>query len=431
MDHRSHPPPQGNATDRPGGPRRLVRCCLAALALLVVASPLTGETDLELTLDELRTLTDVLGHVQRDYVDETDDRQLLEDAIRGMLTSLDPHTAYLNREEYAELEADTSGRYGGIGIEVEWRDEQLSVVNVTVGGPAERAGVRANEVIRAVGVVHITRNTYSEAIRMVRGEPGSAVTITVSAADGTESRTLTLTREVISVASVEGRLLEDQYAYLKIISFQTDTAVAAETELERIASEVGGTLSGLVLDLRGNPGGVLNAAVDIADLFLERGLIVTTRGRRDESRVSYSAAPSDQLRGAPIVVLVDDGTASASEILAGALQDHRRAYVLGETTFGKGSVQTVLPLRNGGAIKLTTSRYFTPSGRSIQAEGIHPDIDLSQRIAEADPPEPAPGLAAETGLADQWEDDLADRDYPLYRALAVLKGVQLLGRRQE
>ena len=356
-------------------PLRWLFSCL----LLFAAGAAGQESGMPLTLEELRTFADVLGHVQRDYVDETSDRKLLEDAIRGMLAKLDPHTTYLSRREFAELEADTSGRYGGIGIEVEWRGEHLTVVKLVPGGPADRAGLGLGDVVQAVEGIPVTTASSLAAIRRVRGEPGTPVRLTIIEGGSGAVRDLTLDREIIEVASVEGRLLEEHYAYLKIISFQTDTAVSTRHELERLAVAADGSIKGLVLDLRGNPGGVLNAAVAMADLFLERGLIVSTRGRDEDSLINYSASPNDQLGGAPIAVLVDDGTASASEIVAGALQDHGRAYVLGETTFGKGSVQTVLPLRNGGAIKLTTSRYFTPSGRSIQAEGIHPDIDLSSR----------------------------------------------------
>ncbi len=404
------------------------------LLLITLGVGAAGEEDtLELTLDDMRTFADVLGHVQRDYVDETSDRQLLEDAIRGMLANLDPHTAYLNREQFADLEADTSGRYGGIGIEVEWRGDDLTVVKIVAGGPADRAGVVAGETIRAVDEAAVSRSDPDAVIHRVRGEPGTAVTLTLAAPGEADPRQVSITRELIAVASVEGRLLEDRYAYLKIISFQTHTAEAVGDELDRIEALAAEPLEGLVLDLRANPGGVLNAAVEIADLFLERGLIVTTQGRREGSLMSYNAAPEDRLRGAPIAVLVDEGTASASEILAGALQDHGRAYVLGQTTFGKGSVQTVLPLRNGGAIKLTTSRYYTPSGRSIQTEGIRPDIDLSGRLAgnATEASAPTADLAAETGLSGQRERELSDRDYPLYRALAVLKGVQILGKLEQ
>ena len=330
------------------------------------------DDELSLTLRQMRTLTDVLGHLQRDYVEETRDSELLEKAIRGMVEGLDRHTLYLDREEYARLEDDTRGRYGGIGVEVDWRDSQLHIVGVTAGGPADGAGVKPGDVILAVAGQVLSQSRAQDALSYVRGRPGTEVTLTISR-DGVD-RDVTLVRETIRITSVYGNLLEGDIAYLKINQFQTRSGDNALEQLDALSAQVEGPLRGLVLDLRGNPGGVLTAAVSLTDLFLESGLIVSTRGRRDDRAAEYSAEPGDLLAGAPIVVLVDSSSASASEIVAGALQDHGRAVIMGETTYGKGSVQTVLPLRNGGAIKLTTSLYYTPSGRSIQDGGIEPDV---------------------------------------------------------
>lgn len=363
--------------------RWISRLLLAALLALLPALTLadaeseTGEDELALTLREMRTLTDVLGHLQRDYVEETRDSQLLENAIRGMLEGLDKHTVYLDREEYARLEDDTRGRYGGIGVEVDWRDGTLQIVGVTDGGPADQAGVAVGDVVLAVAGEAVSPDRANTALDQVRGRPGTEVTLTISR-DGVD-REVTMVREVIRITSVYSNLLEGDLAYLKLNQFQTRSAEQVLEQLDQLSVQAAGPLRGLVLDLRGNPGGVLTAAVGLADLFLESGLIVSTRGRREDRAASYSAAPGDELGGAPIVVLVDEASASASEIVAGALQDHGRALVLGEKTFGKGSVQTVLPLRNGGAIKLTTSLYYTPSGRAIQDGGIEPDIALDPR----------------------------------------------------
>ncbi|MDJ0653040.1 MAG: S41 family peptidase [Xanthomonadales bacterium] len=387
---------------------------------------------LSLTLDEMRTLSDVLGHVQRDYVDETSDRDLLERAIRGMVSDLDAHTAYLDREEYARLEADTRGRYGGIGIEVVWQDQDLLIAKVNPTGPAGRAGVHEGDYLTAVEGIAVSSRQPRKSIEKVRGRPGTEVRITIRRGESDEILSLTLVREVIRVASVSAELYGDGLGYLRIDTFQTDTADAAALEMARLSDAAGGSLGGLVLDMRGNPGGVLTAAVALSDMFLEEGLIVTTRGRREGSQTRYEAGPDDEIGGAPIVVIVDESSASASEIVAGALQDHGRALVLGEKTFGKGSVQSVLPLRNGGAIKLTTSRYYTPSGRSIHEQGIQPDITIAgmgRRSGDAENPE---ALTPSAKTFDPPRDEfyvLADEDYPLYRALIALRAERLLDNR--
>ncbi|MDX1571964.1 MAG: S41 family peptidase [Xanthomonadales bacterium] len=388
----------------------------------------------QLTLDDLRTFTEVFARVQRDYVEETHDRELLENAIRGMLSDLDPHTSFLNKEQYAALEEDTTGQYGGIGIEVLWIEGQLSVARVMPGTPAEKNDVRQGDRVLAVDGTPIADLPQPTALGNVRGRPGTEVVLTIQT-EGEEPRDVTLVREVIAVASVDARLLDDRYAVITIRSFQEDTAEEVSSELERLKAQAGRDLDGMVLDLRGNPGGVLGSAVGVSDLFLEEGLIVYTKGRSTEAQLSFSAGPQDELSGAPIIVLVDDTTASASEIVAGALQDHGRAVVLGTQTFGKGSVQSVVPLYNGGAIKLTTARYYTPNGRSIQAAGIQPDIDISgdsfaavgdQGTREIDLDGHLPGDAEPSQAADMH--GLAGEDYALYRALSLLRGHTILGR---
>ncbi|MEM9530184.1 MAG: S41 family peptidase [Pseudomonadota bacterium] len=355
---------------------------LLLAALLTLAGPAGAATepedDLKLTLDQMRTLTDVLGHVQRDYVDDTKDQDLLEGAIRGMLAKLDRHSVYLNAEQYARLENDTRGRYGGIGIEVDWRENELLVVGVTTGGPAARAGVVAGDVIVAVAKEPITRDGPTQTLNRVRGPAGTEVQVTFRGPDGAE-RELLLTREVIRIVAVHGNLLDGGLGYIKIGNFQVGTERRTREVLGELTVQNGAPLNGLILDVRGNPGGVLSAAVGISDLFLTEGRIVSTRGRDAEPLASYDADPEDVLDGAAMVVLVDNVSASASEIVAGALKDHDRATLMGKKTFGKGSVQTVLPLRNGGAVKLTTAKYYTPQGVSIQGEGVAPHVKLETR----------------------------------------------------
>lgn len=338
-------------------------------------SPAAADASVELTLEQMLTLTDVMGHVQRDYVDQTTDAKLLEDAIRGMLKGLDRYTVYLDKEQFKQLEDDSRGRYGGVGIEVDWRGLKMEVVGVTPGGPADIAGIVVGDVIRSVEGIPITTEGPRIALERVRGQAGTPVTMVISSADQ-PPRELVLTREVIRVISVHGNLLDGGLAYLRIGNFQTGTGFRVKQTLLSLMADNQGPLAGLILDLRKNPGGVLAAAVAVSDLFLGEADIVSTRGRDGEDLASYRSDAEDILNGAPIILLVDKVSASASEIVAGALKDNGRARLVGETTFGKGSVQTVLPLRNGGAIKLTTARYYTPSGQSIHGTGIEPDVAM-------------------------------------------------------
>jgi len=389
----------------------------------------------QLGLEDMRTFTEVFARLQRDYVEEISDQELMERAIRGMLDDLDPHTAYLTREQFQALEEDTTGRYGGVGIEVRWLARALRVVAVTPGSPADRGGVRKGDVLLTVDGESIEDMVVSQVVEHVRGLPGLPVRLGLRDPEDRE-REVVLEREIIRVASVERRLFGEGFGYLRLITFQEDTDEAVAEAVTELAKRAGGRLDGLVLDLRQNPGGVLNSAVGVADLFLESGAIVSTRGRSRGALLDYSAGPDDMLRGAPLVVLVDQATASASEIVAGALKDHERAVILGERTFGKGSVQTVLPLPNGGGIKLTTARYYTPSGLSIQAKGIQPDIDLSgdargQREERLAPEARLPGHLSNDARRDMDADELlalAEADYGLYRALMLLRGAHLLGR---
>ncbi|MCP5141082.1 MAG: S41 family peptidase [Gammaproteobacteria bacterium] len=399
-----------------------------------------------LPLSELRTLAEVFGRVKKDYVEEVEDKVLLESAIRGMLADLDPHSAYLDQESFKELQVGTSGEFGGLGIEVGMEDGFVKVVSPIDDTPAERAGVKAGDLIIRLDDEPVKGKTLSDAVDIMRGKPGTDITLTIVREGEDKPLKITITRDVIKVKSVKNRLLEDGFGYLRITQFQAKTGDYLAEAIAAVREESKTELKGLVLDLRNNPGGVLNAAVAVSDAFLSQGLIVYTEGREDSSRMSFNATPGDITGGVPVVVLVNQGSASASEIVAGALQDHHRALIVGSQTFGKGSVQTILPLPNGNAVKLTTARYFTPSGRSIQAEGITPDIKLeSLKVAENAKPEVKPlkeadlsghllkkaneaagteeSASPEAEVKETNGTDLATKDYHLYEALNLLKGI--------
>ncbi len=405
-----------------------------------------------LPLDELRTFTGVLDAVKQDYVEPVKDKDLLENAIRGMLSNLDPHSAFLDAEAFQDLQIGTSGEFGGLGIEVGQDDGFLKVIAPIDDTPAQRAGIRSGDLIIRLDDTSVKGMPLSDAIQRMRGKPNTAITLTIVREGVRKPLKIKLIREVIQVRSVKSRLLEPGFGYLRITQFQAKTAQNLRQALQEIEQQNKGPLRGVVLDLRNNPGGVLNGAVDVADDFLEEGAIVQTKGRGNGSDQSFKATPGDLLKGVPLVVLVNGGSASASEIVAGALQDHRRALILGERTFGKGSVQTILPLGNGTAVKLTTARYYTPNGRSIQAEGIEPDIKLkslkvatgtdgidSDSVKEADltghlrndRKNPADSTPADSAPdAKTTDGDLAQNDYPLYEALNLLKGMTLLQNRK-
>ncbi|MBV6413173.1 MAG: S41 family peptidase [Xanthomonadales bacterium] len=395
----------------------------------------------EVSVEDIRVFTAVFREVQRSYVEPVSAEQLMKSAIRGLLLDLDPHSAYLRKTDLQALTDDTSGRYGGLGLEVQVRAGALTVIAPIDDTPAARAGIQPGDVISRIDGVPVESEDADLAIDRMRGEAGTEVQITVIRA-GQPAFDLTLKREVIDVTAVRGRLLAPGFGYVRIATFQTNTA---EEVAKRVGALVqpGKPLEGLVLDLRSNPGGLLDAAVDVSDLFLDSGAIVSTRGRVALASAQFSAQPGDLLLGAPLVVLVDAGSASASEIVAGALQDRKRALILGQRTFGKGSVQSVLPLTNGEAIKLTTALYYTPNGRSIQAEGIEPDVllqpaelrplDASARgVSEADLPghlgngarnerdgDPPPAVMPPAGDPE--------RDFVLGEALNILKALARWG----
>ena len=396
-----------------------------------------------LPLNELRVFAEAFNRISTAYVEDIDDKTLLENAIVGMLSQLDPHSSYLDKDSFDELQESTTGNYGGLGLEIGMEDGFVKVVTPMDDTPAAKAGIESGDLIIQLDDTPIKGMSLTEAIEAMRGEPGSEIKITLIKSDEPTPRELTLTREVIQVTSVKQRYLEDGYGYLRIAQFQSGTGDEVEKAVIQLKDK--GDLEGLIIDLRNNPGGVLQAAVQVSDAFISEGLIVYTKGRLADSELRYNAKTPDSIHGIPIVVLVNEGTASASEIVAGALQDHRRAVVMGTTTFGKGSVQTILPLTNDKAIKLTTARYYTPNGTSIQAEGIVPDIWVDRSTVKAAKSSPwrikeknlpkhlsgdkeAAGDEPEQEPEDAGNRDLASRDYQLNEALTLLKGLHILSR---
>jgi carboxyl-terminal processing protease len=421
----------------------------------------------KLPLKELSTFAEVFGRIKSDYVEEVDDKTLLESAVRGMLSGLDPHSSYLDAEEYRDLQVGTSGEFGGLGIEVGMEDGFVKVIAPIDDTPAERAGLMAGDLIIRIDDKPVKGMSLNDAVNVMRGKPGTKINITILREGADRPFNVDLERDIIHVASVKSRTLEPGYGYVRISHFQSRTTEDLLSALNEIEKENGGVLKGLVLDLRNNPGGVLNSAVGVSDAFLVGGIIVYTKGRVEDSELQFKAGPDDVLKGAPIAVLVNGGSASASEIVAGALQDHKRAIIMGTPTFGKGSVQTIVPIDDTTALKLTTARYYTPSGRSIQAQGIEPDILLAR--GELSVPEEG-GVAplTEANLRRHLDDEVAtgedqgvetedtennagadksgeekagDKrgkpekrpvamdDYQLGEALNVLKGLNILGHR--
>ena len=452
----------------------MIRFLLATAAILGLTLNVMAEEDITLAiekeadtvileprlpLNELRVFAEAFNRISSAYVEEIDDKTLLENAIKGMLSQMDPHSSYLDKDSFNDLQESTSGNYGGLGIEIGMEDGLLKVISPIDDTPAANAGIESGDLIIQLDETPVKGMSLSEAIEAMRGEPGSNIEILLIKTDNPTPTPLTLTRQIIKVASVRQRYLEEGFGYLRIAQFQSGTGDEVEKALIQLKDE--GDLEGLVIDLRNNPGGVLQAAVAVSDVFIDDGLIVYTRGRMEDSETRYNARTPDSIQGVPIVVLVNAGTASASEIVAGALQDHGRAIVMGTTTFGKGSVQTILPLTNEKAIKLTTARYYTPNGKSIQAEGIIPDIWVDRstvtpaksnpwRIKEKDLPKHLEGDSDGSKLETDFDDsdnpvlmdpdsseppsyysnnmELAIRDYQLNEALTLLKGLHILDR---
>ncbi|MEG5264192.1 S41 family peptidase [Pseudomonas sp. JDS28PS106] len=391
-----------------------------------------------LPLEELRTFAEVLDRVKAAYVEPVDDKTLLENAIKGMLSNLDPHSAYLGPEDFQELQESTSGEFGGLGIEVGVEDGFVKVVSPIDDTPASKAGIEAGDLIVKINGAPTQGQTMQEAVDKMRGKIGEKITLTL-VRDGGTPFDVTLARATIQVKSVKAQMLENGYGYIRITQFQVKTGEEVGKALAKMRKDNGKKMSGLILDLRNNPGGVLQSAVQVADHFLTKGLIVYTKGRIANSELRFSADPADASENVPLVVLINGGSASASEIVAGALQDQKRGILMGTDTFGKGSVQTVLPLNNDRALKITTALYYTPNGRSIQAQGINPDIvvprgkvtteadgenykeaDLYGHLGNGNGGADKPTVKGGSAKARPQDDD-----FQLGQALSLLKGLNI------
>ena len=381
----------------------------------------------QLTLDDLRTFTDVFNQARKNYVEEVDDKTLLDAAIRGMLQELDPHSSYLPAPELEELNDAAAGRYSGIGIEVKDREDKIVVNAIINGSPADQAGINPGDVITSINGNPVEGRPASEAIDELLGQPDSDVVLRVIPPDGKE-RELTVTRKYIKVPTLSFELLDGSIGYFKMSQFHRESAIDLEKAIASVAAS-GVNLTALIIDLRGNGGGVLRQAVAIADGFLDEGIIVSTRGRNSSMQLEFTATPGQWLPGIPLMILVDHSSASASEVMAGALQDYGRAVIVGERTFGKGSVQSVLPLKTGAGIKLTTARYYTPSGHSIQAQGIEPDVAIEWTTEPADGDDSGResdlerhlGYEPETETPEAAKIDIALEDFPLEEMLQALR----------
>ena len=461
-------------TERPTGRPNRSRVLAGVLLAGSIYAPAAFANG-ELPLDDLRTFAEIFSKIKKDYVETIDDETLLRNAIQGMMTGLDPHSAYLVPDDYKELQSGTTGEFGGLGIEVGMENGFVKVIAPIDDTPAHRAGVEAGDLIIRLDDTPVKGMSLGDAVNVMRGKPGTDLILTIVREGQEGPIKITVTRDIIRVTSVRSELLDAGIGYVRISQFQSRTGESLREAIKRLQDKHETPLSGMILDLRNNPGGVLSAAVSVSDAFVTEGIIVYTEGRLEDAKLKFNAKATDVLDGAPIVVLVNGGSASASEIVAGALQDHKRAIVMGERTFGKGSVQTILPMENGSALKLTTARYFTPSGRSIQAKGIEPDIivdplrvsrverqvgikeaNLARHLTNGDEEEAqdtdvAPDASSEQEPAqdaDEKEADdgtgdsdskaapapglndpgLAERDYALYEAHNLLKGLNILKR---
>jgi carboxyl-terminal processing protease len=388
---------------------------LAALTLSLGGTSASKAVDPATTYEHLKLFTDVLAIIQNQYVDETEPREVLYGAIRGMLKTLDPHSSFLDPESYKEMQVETSGSFGGLGIEITIRDDQLTVVAPIEGTPAYRAGIQPGDRIVKIEGLPTKDMTLVDAVKKMRGPKGTKVTITIQRDGAKEPQDISVVREIIQVQSIKTTEIEPGLGYVRIRQFQERTAKDMEAGIDKL--EKTGRFAGLVLDLRNNPGGLLSAAVDVSEKFLGDGkLVVYTEGRVRNQNMRFLAHARHPITEVPIVVLVNQGSASASEIVAGAIQDHGRGVVLGQQTFGKGSVQTIIPLADGSGLRLTTAKYYTPKGRSIHGKGIAPDIVIDP--PKEDPPKP--------GTPPLSEAELQKKDVQLQRALDILKAQRIL-----
>jgi len=406
----------------------------------VVTEVSTGTPAAQLPLDDLRKFAEVFDRIKKAYVEDVNDTTLLNNAIRGMLSGLDPHSSYLEPSAFDDLQESTRGEFGGLGIEVGLEDGFIKVITPIDDTPAQKAGIEAGDLIIKLDNQSVKGMSLEEAVNKMRGKPGTPIKLTIVKENADGPTDIEVKRDIIRVTSVKNMILEPGYGYVRITQFQAQTGIDFNRSLEKLIDESPEGLKGVVLDLRNNPGGVLQAAVEVSDALLDQGLIVYTDGRIKSSKLRFTATPGDVIKGAPVVVLVNSGSASASEIVAGALQDHKRAIILGTESFGKGSVQTVLPLDEKYGLKLTTARYFTPSGRSIQALGIVPDIKVQRATITEMDSQPIFKEADLSGhLANSNGDSKLDtvegdtpakeiiaRDFQLREALNLLKGLNIM-----
>ena len=433
-----------------------------SMSLNVFAFKSTSPT---IPVEQIKKFSEVYSRIKRSYVEEVDDKKLISGAISGMLSGLDPHSAYLDEDAFTELRVGTSGEFGGLGIEVGMENGFVKVISPIDDTPAYKAGLKAGDLIIRLDDKPVKGLTLSDAVKLMRGKVGMPIELMVVREGKDKPFKVKIIRAIIKIKSVKQRMLEPGFGYVRISSFQSKTTQGVIDGLKKLKKENKGKLKGIILDLRNNPGGVLNGAVGVSDVFLDNsGKIVYTEGRVADALMRYDANSGDKLDGAPMVVLVNQGSASASEIVSGALQDHKRALIVGQKTFGKGSVQTVLPLDSKTAVKITTARYFTPSGNSIQAKGIIPDVIIKPLhlkdnkknedeafvpLSEADltghlsnPKEDSKGSkkpdakteaikkAADKAKKDKKVENLALKDYALYEALNILKGMSLIQSRK-
>ena len=413
---------------------------LISTPTLAVPNPADTVATETLPLNDLRTFAEVLERIKTAYVEPIDDKTLFENAIKGMLSNLDPHSSYLDPEDFRQLQESTSGEFGGLGIEVGLEDGVLQVIAPIDDSPASAAGLEAQDLIIKIDDQPTQGQSLMEAVEKMRGKPGTSIRLTI-VRDGRKPFDVTLKRAVIKSRSVKSQLLEDDYGLIRISQFQVNTGSEVAKALGALKKDnKGKPLQGLILDLRNNPGGVLQAAVEVTDQFISDGLIVYTKGRLANAELRFSATAENISDDVPLVVLINGGSASASEIVAGALQDHKRAVLMGTDSFGKGSVQTVLPLNNDRALKLTTALYYTPKGRSIQAQGIVPDIVVERaKISQEDSTlgTKEADLAGHLGNGNGGPDKrskatkeqkprLQDEDYQVNQAMNLLKGMNVL-----
>jgi carboxyl-terminal processing protease len=422
--------------------RKLQITAAAAVLLLVTPHFVTADESNSDTYRQLKLFSDVFERVRSDYVEDRTDKELIEFAIQGMLSALDPHSSYLNADSFTDMRIQTKGEFGGLGIEVTMENGFVKVVSPIDETPAHRAGVEPGDLITHLDGESVLGLTLNEAVDRMRGKVKTDLIVTIRRAEK-EPFDLVITRDVIKIRSVRNRV-EDNVGYIRISTFNQQTMPGLEASVEKIREEIGEEIEGFVLDLRNNPGGLLDQAIAVSDAFIDQGEIVSTRGRESEDSQRFNAKPGDLASGLPIVVLINGGSASASEIVAGALQDHNRAIIMGTRSFGKGSVQTIIPLGSHGAMRLTTARYFTPSGGSIQAKGIEPDLVVEQASIETASAGPQRreadlrGALENEGASDDpnaeesnGRSDAAGEDYQLSRALDLLHGLSIYNTRPQ